>query len=223
MDHASATKSILRSYRESLTMSANANTEGRSPFGIKPDERVSFFIDGANLYGAYKELGFDVDYKRLIKHFDDNCKLMRGYYYTAVDEEAEVNPLRPLLDFLEFNGYRVVTKQVKEFVNSMGMRRVKGNMNVELTVDMLKAAAHSDHLILFSGDGDYTAAVAAVQDMGPRVSVVSARKEIESPMIAEELRRQADRYVDLVDVQHIIERAERRPDAPTAERRMARY
>jgi uncharacterized LabA/DUF88 family protein len=177
-----------------------------SAFGMKPSERVSIFVDGANLYGAYKELKFEMDFKRLLRHFEDHCCFVRGYYYTATNDDSEINPLRPLLDFLDFNGYRVITKQQKEFVNAMGQRRMKGNIDVELTVDLLESAGIIDHAFLFSGDGDYRAAIEAAQRRGMRVTVVSARKNVESPMVADELRRQADRFVELSDVMHLISR-----------------
>ena len=136
-------------------------------------ERIALFIDGANLYATAKSLGFDIDYKRLLKEFQSRGKLIRAFYYTALVEDQEYSSIRPLIDWLDYNGYSVVTKPTKEFVDSLGRRKVKGNMDIELAVDAMEMAEHLDHIVLFSGDGDFRSLVEAVQRKGVRVSVVS--------------------------------------------------
>jgi uncharacterized LabA/DUF88 family protein len=173
-------------------------------------DRIALFIDGANLYATAKSLGFDIDYKRLLREFQGKGKLIRAFYYTALVEEQEYSSIRPLIDWLDYNGYAVVTKPTKEFVDSMGRRKVKGNMDIELAVDAMEMAEHLDEIVLFSGDGDFRSLVEALQRKGVRVSVVSTITT-QPPMVADELRRQADEFVDLV---HLIgrdpgERAER--------------
>jgi uncharacterized LabA/DUF88 family protein len=159
-------------------------------------EKTALFIDGANLYATAKSLGFDIDYKRLLKEFQTRGRLIRAFYYTALVEDQEYSSIRPLIDWLDYNGYSVVTKPTKEFVDSMGRRKVKGNMDIELAVNAMEMAEHIDHMVLFSGDGDFRSLVEAVQRKGVRVSVVST-VTTQPPMVADELRRQADEFVDL--------------------------
>ena len=170
-----------------------------------PDERVALFIDGANLYGTAKALGFDIDYKRLLGFFRKRARLIRAIYYTALLEDAEYSPVKPLIDWLDYNGYRVVTKPAREYTDSMGRRRVKGNMDVELAIDVMQLAESLDHVVLFSGDGDFRSLVAAVQARGRRVSVVSTLAT-RPPMIADDLRRQTDQFIDLADLRDEIGR-----------------
>jgi uncharacterized LabA/DUF88 family protein len=169
------------------------------------NERVALFIDGANFYSAARALGFDIDYRRLLKVFRERGRLVRAYYYTALVEDQEYLPIRPLIDWLGYNGYAVVTKPAKEFTDAMGRRKIKGNMDIELAIDVLEMADHLDHVILFSGDGDFHRLVKAVQRKGVRVSVVSTLKS-SSPMVADELRRQADDFIELSELAPLIAR-----------------
>jgi uncharacterized LabA/DUF88 family protein len=162
--------------------------------------RTALFIDGANLYSTAKALGFDIDYKRLLKEFQNHGTLVRAFYYTAVIEDQEFSVVRPLLDWLDYNGFTVVTKPAKDFTDANGHRKVKGNMDVELAVNAMELAEHVDQIVLFSGDGDFRPLVQAVQRRGVRVTVVSTISS-QPPMIADELRRQADVFTDLVDLQ----------------------
>lgn len=162
-------------------------------------ERIAVFIDGANLYATTKTLGFDIDYKRLLKEFQSRGYLLRAFYYTALVEDQEYSSIRPLIDWLDYNGYCVVTKPTKEFVDSTGRRKVKGNMDIELAIDALELAQHVNHIVLFSGDGDFRSLVEALQRRGVRVSVVSTIST-QPPMVADELRRQADEFIDIVSL-----------------------
>ncbi len=168
-------------------------------------ERVALFIDGANLYATSKSLGFDIDYKRLLTHFRAKCQLVRALYYTALVEDQEYSSIRPLIDWLDYNGYTMVTKPTKEFTDANGRRKVKGNMDIELAVDAMRLAESLDHIVLFSGDGDFRSLVGALQQKGKRVSVVSTL-QTQPPMIADELRRQADQFIDLADLESIVGR-----------------
>ena len=186
-------------------------------------ERIALFIDGANLYATAKSLGFDIDYKRLLKEFHSRGKLLRAFYYTALIEDQEYSSIRPLIDWLDYNGFAVVTKPTKEFVDAAGRRKIKGNMDIELAVDAMEMADHLDHIVLFSGDGDFRSLVEAVQRKGVRVSVVSTNAT-QPAMIADELRRQADEFIDLVTLMPKIgrdpaERPARQGDQRFAERR----
>jgi uncharacterized LabA/DUF88 family protein len=168
-------------------------------------EKIALFIDGANLYNATKSLGFDIDYKRLLQEFQSRGKLVRAYYYTAMIEDQEFSALKPLIDWLDYNGYTVVTKPTKEFVDQTGRRKVKGNMDIELCVDAIELAPHIDQMVLFSGDGDFRSLVEALQRRGVRVTVVSTIA-CRPPMLADELRRQCDQFTDLIELKSKIAR-----------------
>ena len=182
-----------------------------------PREKVALFIDGANLYATSKSLGFDIDYKRLLTEFQSKGYLVRAYYYTALAEDQEYSSIRPLIDWLDYNGYTVVTKPTKEFIDATGRRKIKGNMDIELAVDVMELAPSVDHIVLFSGDGDFRSLVEAVQRRGKKVSVVSTLAT-QPPMIADELRRQADHFVDLSTLQSRIGRDPAERQARAAER-----
>ena len=159
-----------------------------------PEERLAIFIDGANLYATAKALGFDIDYRRLLALFAAKGRLLRAFYYTALMEDQEYSPLRPLVDWLDYNGFTVVTKPAKEFTDHAGRRRIKGNMDIEVAIDMLEIADRVDHIVLLSGDGDFRRLVESIQRRGVRVSVVSSIKT-QPAMISDELRRQADNFI----------------------------
>jgi uncharacterized LabA/DUF88 family protein len=181
-------------------------------------QKIAVFIDGANLYATSRGLGVDIDYKRLLKEFQSRGNLVRAFYYTALIEDQEYSSIRPLLDWLDYNGYTVVTKPVKEFTDSTGRRKVKGNMDIELAVDAMELASHVDQIVLFSGDGDFRPLVEAIQRRGVRVTVVSTIST-QPPMVADELRRQADVFLDLAELMPKIgrdpsERSARMQNAP---------
>ncbi len=164
-----------------------------------PTERIALFIDGANLHAAARSLQFDIDYRRLLNLFGTKGRLIRAFYYTALLEDQDYSPLRPLVDWLDYNGYTMVTKPTKEFIDATGRRKLKGNMDIELAIDVMEMAQYLDHIVLFSGDGDFRRLVEAVQRKGVRVTVVSTTRS-QPPMVADELRRQADTFVELQEL-----------------------
>ncbi len=170
-----------------------------------PEESIALFIDGSNLYAAAKAVGFDIDYKRLLDHFAAKGRLIRAFYYTALIDDQEYSPIRPLVDWLDYNGYTMVTKPAKEFTDSTGRRKIKGNMDIEIAIDMMEMAETVDHIVLFSGDGDFRRLVDAVQRKGVRVTVVSTVRST-PPMAADELRRQADNFIELQELAPTISR-----------------
>lgn len=172
------------------------------------DERLALFIDGANLYAAAKALDFDIDYKLLRTEFMRRGKLLRAFYYTALLENEEYSPIRPLVDWLNYNGFTMVTKAAREYTDSMGRRKVKGNMDIELAVNAMELAAHVDHIVLFSGDGDFRPLVESLQRQGVRVSVVSTIRS-QPPMISDDLRRQADNFIELDELRDVVGRPPR--------------
>ena len=173
------------------------------------DEKLAVFIDGANLYGSARSLEFDIDYKKMLSWAGKQGKLIRAYYYTALVEDNDFSPIRPLVDWLDYNGYTMVTKIAREYTDANGRRKIKGNIDVELTCDVLEIAGNVDHVMIFTGDGDFKRLIEAVQRKGVRVTVVST-VETHPAMIADELRRQADHFVDLSDLRDEI----KRPDNP---------
>jgi len=174
--------------------------------------KIALFIDGANFYSTAKTLGFDLDYRKLLKEFGGYGMIVRAYYYTAIVDDQEYSSIRPLVDWLDYNGYTVVTKPTKEYVDATGRRKFKGNMDVELTIDALEIAPHVDQVYLFSGDGDFRPLVNALQRKGVRVTVVST-VTTQPPMVADDLRRAADEFLDIAELsQRICRPQQDRPD-----------
>lgn len=172
---------------------------------LYPNERTLILIDGASFHASARSLGFDIDYRRLLDLFQSKVQLLRAHYYTAIPEDPEFFAIRPLVDWLDYNGYSVITKPMKEFTDPSGRKKFKANMDVELAVDAMRMANQIDHIIIFSGDGDLRSLVAALQELGKRVTVVSTL-ETDPPMISDELRLQADHFIDLADLEHEINR-----------------
>jgi len=173
------------------------------------NEKTVLFIDGSNFYAAARSLGMDIDYARMRAHFAKDAHLIRAYYYTALPEDQEYSPLRPLIDWLDYNGYSVVSKLTREFTDpETGKRRIKGNMDMEIALDMLRLAPQIEHAILFSGDGDFCRLLEDVQGMGVRVTVVSTTKT-SPPMAADALRRMADEFVEMESIRDMIIRPPR--------------
>lgn len=172
------------------------------------EERLALFIDGANLYAAARGLGFDIDYRRLLDLFANKGRLVRAFYYTALVESEEYSPIRPLVDWLDYNGYAMVTKPTKEYTDAFGRRKIKGNMDIEMAIDVMEMSDKVEHIVIFSGDGDYRRLVDVCQKRGVRMSVVSTMRT-QPPMVADELRRQADNFIELQDLAPYISRAQR--------------
>ncbi|CAN5301461.1 NYN domain-containing protein [soil metagenome] len=170
-----------------------------------PTDRIALFIDGANLYSAARGLNMDIDYRKLLDEFKKRGVLIRAYYYTALADDEDYSPIRPLVDWLDYNGFSMVTKAARSYTDASGRKRFRGDMDVEIAVDMMEMAGPADHLVLFSGDGDFRRLVEAVQRKGCRVTVVSTLKS-QPPMASDDLRRQADAFVDLADLASIVGR-----------------
>jgi uncharacterized LabA/DUF88 family protein len=172
--------------------------------------KIALFIDGGNLHSAARALGFEIDFKRLLEMFESRGTLLRAFYYTTIVEDLEYCSVRPLVDWLDYNGYTVVTKPAKEFTDDTGRRRIKGNIEVELTVGAMNIAEYVDEIVLFSGDGNFRSLVAALQRRGIKITIVSTIMSA-PPMAADELRRQADEFIDLRAVEPKLSRT---PSAP---------
>lgn len=170
-----------------------------------PNEKTAIFIDGANLYAAARALGFDIDYRLLLEEFSKRGQLLRAFYYTILVEDQDYSPIRPLVDWLDYNGFKMVTKTMRDYSDQNSRRKFRGSMDIELAIDMLEIAPSVDHVILFSGDGDFTRLIDTVQRKGVRASVVSTVKT-SPPMASDELRRQADNFVELAELADVIGR-----------------
>lgn len=169
------------------------------------EERLALFIDGANLHGAARAHGFDIDFRRFFYLFARKGRLVRAFYYTTVIENQELSSLRPLIDWLDYNSYTVLTKPVRDYTDSHDRLRVKSTIHVDLAIDALGMADHVDHIILVSGDGEYQRLVATIQRKGVRVTIVSTLQS-NPPMVSDELRRQADGFLEVVDLVPEIQR-----------------
>jgi uncharacterized LabA/DUF88 family protein len=169
------------------------------------DERLALFIDGISLHSASRALDFDIDYKQLRQEFMRRGRLMRAHYYTCVNESDEYMPVKPLIDWLGYNGFAVLAKPVREYTDPLGRKKTKGSIGIELAIDALAMIGHVDHIVIFSGDGDYRSLIQALQRSGVRVTVVSTLRS-QPPMASDELRRQADNFIDIDDIKDVIQR-----------------
>ncbi len=168
-------------------------------------EKTAIFIDGSSLHTAARTLGFDIDYQKLLKYFKKETNVIRAYYYTALLDGQDYSPLKPLVDWLDYNGYHMTTKTAKEYIDPQGKIRVKGSIHVELSVDAMEIAKKIDHAILFVGDSDFLSLIEALQRRAIKVTVVSTLKS-QPPMIADRVRRRADDFIDLIDMKNRISR-----------------
>lgn len=182
-----------------------SNNSAPNVFDLDPDDRVAVFIDGSNMFAASKALGFNTDYSAVLRCLKQNCRLIRASYYTAIDENPEYTSLRPLIDWLDYNGFNIISKPTKEFTDALGRRKVKGNMDIEIAVDMLQAAHRQklDRVVLFSGDGDFSSLLLAVAGEGIKTTVVSTLAT-KPPMASDELRRTTDHFIDLDAIKDYI-------------------
>ena len=171
-----------------------------------PEGRSAVFIDGANLHSTSRALGFEVDFKRLLAEFEQRGPLLRTYYYSTVLTPVEFVSIQPLLDWLEYNGFTVRTKLPRKHDDGEGRRRYKRSIAIDLAIDAMEAAGYVDNIYLFSGDGDFRSLVEALQRRGVLVTVVSTLRNKPAPMVADELRRQADAFLELNDLKVAISR-----------------
>ncbi len=180
-----------------------------------PAERIAVLIDGKSLFDTARALDIDIDYRKLLSLFREDGHLIRALYYTTVYDDEDFSALRPLVDWLAYNGFTLVSKPVKAIVDSLGRRRVFGSMDVEMAVDAMRLAPSVDHIVLLTGDGNFRRLVASLQNKGKRVTVISTLRS-QPVMVADDLRRQADHFVDLADLADDIRRVAPAPRRDTA-------
>lgn len=148
--------------------------------------KVAIFIDGNNLFHAARAVGVEIDYAKLLDLLRGDEMLLRAFFYTGVDQQAERQ--QGFLLWMRRNGYRVVEKELKTFADGTK----KANLDVEIAVDMLSLADKYDTAILVSGDEDFSYAVNAVAYKGVRVEVAGFRSNT-SPRLIDV----ADRFIEL--------------------------
>ena len=169
------------------------------------NERIALLIDGASLHQTVRNLGFEIDFRRLVHEFQTYGTILRAFYYTTIRED-QFSSVRPLLDWLDYNGFTVRTKPAREHDDGEGRRTTKRSMGVDLAVDALEIASHVDHIFLFSGDSNFRRAIESVQRTGVKVSVVSSLRTT-PPTVSDELRRQANNFIEIGMLRGSIERA----------------
>ncbi|MBT9383305.1 NYN domain-containing protein [Pseudooceanicola sp. CBS1P-1] len=175
-----------------------------------PTDTAAALIDGPNFYATARALGIDVDYKRLMGLLSQTGRLLRASYFTPISTaEGEHVALRPLVDWLDYNGWNVIAKPAREFTDDEGRRRFRGNTDVDLALTAVNLAPRITHMALFTGNRDFAPLVQDLQSKGVRVTVVSSMKTKPSPFAADELRRAADTFLDLEDLRPLISRPER--------------
>jgi uncharacterized LabA/DUF88 family protein len=171
-----------------------------------PGGKSALVIDGQSLHYAAKALNFEVDFRLLMEEFEKRTSILRAYYYATVSERDSA-AVRPLLDWLQYNGFTVRIKPFKGHDDGEGRRRTKRSMGIELTVDAMEIAKHVENIFLFSGDGDLRSLVEALQREGVFVTAVSSLRTKPAPMVSDELRRQADAFLELDDLRSAIARS----------------
>lgn len=159
-------------------------------------------IDGSNLYESARALSMKVDYKRLLDLLNEDGALLRAYYFTALPDRSIENWIHKQVDWMMNNGYSVISKPMKEYVDASGRKKQKGNIDMEIAVCAMTQAQLATEIWIFSGDGDFAVLIKALQErFAVKVYVVSS-----STLVSHELRRQADKYIPLEDIRQDIEK-----------------
>jgi len=159
-------------------------------------EKLAVLIDGHALNAFAYGLGMKIDYRKLKVQFARSSKLTSIKYYAGVDFSRGENPYVKLLDWLDYNGYRVHIKEARSFVNGDGERNVKGSVIVDLSIDLVLVARHVDHVVLVSAHGDLTYPILQAKRLGARVTLLSSLNA-EGVRPADELRQVADEFIEL--------------------------
>ena len=177
-------------------------------------QRVSIFVDGANMYYAQKKLGWYIDFRKVLTFFgrDAGNVISEAYYYTGADAQAK-NRDSAFYEYLMYSGFTVRTKAIKQMVDdTTGEIVEKANLDIELVIDMFNTVTLYETCILMSGDSDFERALELVRSKGKRIAVVA-----HPDMTARELRNVAGRnFFDLRDLEHVIARTDRLPEPGTS-------
>jgi uncharacterized LabA/DUF88 family protein len=169
-------------------------------FGIRAGKRVEVIIDGTHIYHAHRNLNFDIDYRLLHETLFEDYDLRKIFYHSRViyndAGEIQSGEIARVLDFLSHNGYTTLIGESKEWTNQSGQRVVRQSVDVPIACNMIESAKRVDEIIVFAGSEELIPAVHIAQDYGARVTFVSTIK-CSPGMIGRDLRREADRFVDL--------------------------
>lgn len=180
-------------------------------------ERVSVFVDGANMYYAQKRLGWFIDYRKVLSCFAwrGGCELSEAYYFTGTDPQPRGRE-NAFFEYLIHAGYTVRAKSVKLVTDdATGEPIEKANLDIEIVIDMFNTISRYDTCVLLSGDGDFERVVEVLRARGKRVIVVSLPE-----MTARELRNAAGaNFVDLRQLESEIARTDRLPEPPLGQDR----
>jgi len=168
------------------------------------NEALAIIIDGASIHSASQSVDLQIDWHTFLTEFQNRGHLIRAIYATPIfEDEGEHNPLRPLIDWLDYNGFTTITRTARKEADDNGRFRIKnGNIHVDVTLAAIRLAKKADHIVLFSGDGSYEPLVKELKRMNVRVSVCCAKKSA-----ADGLRRNADEFIDLEDIRGLVGRA----------------
>lgn len=164
-------------------------------FDAHARDRLQVFMDGQNLYGTLRTFDRKMDFKVVMDTLKAETRLVRAQYFTTIRPHQDNEKTYSVLDFLAFNGYTVHRKFIRDNIEMGGHVRSKGSIIGEMTAAMIDAADNgTDHIVLFSGDGELTAAIEACKRRDCRVTLVSSER---TRVVSEDLRRACDNYVDL--------------------------
>jgi uncharacterized LabA/DUF88 family protein len=161
------------------------------------EKSFAVFVDGSNFSKALQHAKFTIDYDRVLIHYRNQGTLLFPKYFTALPPKEVVSPLRRLIDRLQYNGWTIVTKETKSLITSEGLLRNKGDMDVEIACHAFEVADRITDLVLFSGDGDFRCLVEFMQWRGVQVTAVSHHSHKDDCIIADELRRQVNTFIDI--------------------------
>src|SRR6266566_1791882 len=160
-------------------------------------KRIAIFVDGSNLSASSRAAGFRIDFAKVLKHWQNEGQVQDASYFTALPPKDVPSPLRTLTDWLQYNGWFLITKEVKDHLGADGIFKIKGNMDVEIAVKAMSLSDRITDLVLFSGDGDFRYLIEALQHKGICVTVVSHFSRGDDCQISDDLRRQANVFLDL--------------------------
>lgn len=174
-------------------------------YGLNVNEPTAVLIDGYNTLSTTKLLKFDIDFRKLLNLFQNKTRLVKIYYFASLrDNPADHDPMIPVIQWMMYNGYNVISKKMNEFMNIDNIQS-KGNMDVEISVTVLEMVKSVDHIVLFTGDENFRFLIEAVQRMGTRITVCSSM-QCQPQIMSDDLRRQADNFIELNNLKSEIQR-----------------
>lgn len=167
------------------------------PLNVIPFEKAAIFIDGWNLARVSRDyLRREIDFERLLNYFSRNARIIKAFYYIGEDtEDGENAKQHKFLTWMKRNGYKVVSRPIKVYVDDKGKYYKKADLDADITLDMMDLADKVDKIVLFSGDGDFANVIDRIGMKGVRTQVV-ALWDVASGDLVEA----ADEFLDLKDI-----------------------